>query len=258
MNTYAFITGSSSGIGQDMAKILAQRGYNIILHGRNELALQSLKLELVNQYRIKCEYILVDLCLENSAEVLIDYLKNFSIEVFISNAGIGVPGNFHESKLSDELAMTTLHVTTVIKLAKYFVQTFSKNKKGFMLNVSSLYAFFPVPKQSLYAATKSFQHSFFLSLHKESQMSKLGINISSLCPGLTYSSFRTRQGKKEQHSIVGLSSYAVAQIAIDGLFENKKIIVPGFFNKMMSLVIPILPTFLGLSIIYKMNKQRGF
>lgn len=258
MNTYAFITGSSSGIGLDMAKILAIKGYNIVLHGRNELALKKIKQDLINEFQIKCEYVIADLSKDTGAEILIDFLKSYPVEVFISNAGIGVPGNFHETQLLDELAMTTLHVTSVIKLSKYFVQSFTQKKKGYILNVSSLYAFFPVPKQSLYSATKTFQHSFFLSLHKESKMSKLGINISSLCPGLTYSSFRTRQGKKEQHSVVGLSSFSVAQIAINGLFSNKKTIVPGFFNKMMSLVMPVLPTSIGLSIIYKMNKQRGF
>lgn len=257
MKPYALITGSSSGIGQDMALILASKGYNILLHGRNENALKALQAKINNE-EVKCEYVIQDLCESNSVEEIITKIKDYPIEVFISNAGIGIPGNFVDNNLDDELKMTNLHVISIIKLTKYFIQNFSKMNKGYILNVSSLYAFFPVPKQSLYAATKTFQHSFFLSLHKEVQMAQKKIHISSLCPGLTYSQFRTRQGKDEQQSIVGLSSYQVAQIAIEGLFKNKKVIIPGFFNKLMALVIPILPYSIGLSIIYKINKQRGF
>lgn len=258
MKPYAFITGSSSGIGLELARCLAAMNYQIILHGRNIDALEAACSDIKKTYSTECLYFSAELSNPHETQNLIEKLKQFKIEVFVSNAGIGVPGNFFETNLENELSMCELHVMSVVRLSKYFMQEFAKNKKGHILNVSSLYSYFPVPKQSLYAATKSFQHSFFLSLHKEAKMAGLGVNISSLCPGLTYSNFRIRQGKQEKKSFVGLSATKVAAIALDGLFKNKCVIIPGIFNKIMALLIPLLPVESGLSIIYKMNKQRGF
>lgn len=255
---YAFITGSSSGIGESFAKQLASENYNIILHGRNELNLKRIQREIIEKYKVKCEYIILDLSSTITISQLDNLLSSFNITTFISNAGLGVAGYFNETSLDDELKVSNLHVNSIIVLTKYFITKFKVAKEGRILNISSLYAFFPVPKQSIYAATKTFQHSFFLSIHKEMKMQFPLIKISSVCPGLTYSNFRIRQGKQEKSSIVGMSSLQVCKIALKGLDKNQAEILPGFFAKMMSIVIPLLPRSFALSIIYQMNKQRGF
>ncbi len=259
MKKYAFITGSSSGIGKAMAFELAAMGYCPILHGRNHHALTEVKKLIEGKYKdLECETLIANLSEPNETENLIKKLSLFNIEVFISNAGFGIPGNFEATDIANEEEMISTHVTSVVKLSKYFYQNFAKKEKGYILNTSSLYSYFPVPKQSMYGATKAFQHSFFLALHQEARLNRPHIFISSLCPGLTYSNFRISQGKKEKKSVVGMEASAVAKIAINGLFRNKAVIVPGVFGKMMAFVIPKLPIGIQLSIIYNMNKQRGF
>lgn len=262
--TYVLVTGSTSGIGLEMARNFAKRGHNIILHGRKEEVLKQNCSAIKNEFKVDCTYLISDLAKLGAVEILTKQLDAFDINIFISNAGIGVDGNFTNTPLEDEIALAHLQVTNVIALTKYFINRFKevkaedKNKEKYILNVSSLYAFFPVPKQIIYASTKSFQLSFFSGLHFECVMHNPHIHISSLCPGLTYSNFRTRHGKKEKYSVIGLSCERVAQIAIKDLFRHRPIIVPGLYNKIIASIMTLLPMKVKLSIIYKINKGRGY
>ncbi|EQC43907.1 SDR family oxidoreductase [Bacteriovorax sp. Seq25_V] len=259
MEKYALITGSSSGIGKAMAFELAKHGYSPLLHGRNIVELEKTRAEILGKHpSLKCEIIQANLSVENEIDKLISKIQNYDIEVFISNAGFGIPGNFENTELLAEETMISTHVSAIVKLTKYFYKSCANKERGYILNTSSLYSFFAVPKQSMYGATKAFQHSFFMALHQEAKLNRPHIYISSLCPGLTYSNFRISQGKKEKKSIVGMEAHEVATIAINSLFKNKPVIIPGIFSKMMAFVIPKLPIALQLSIIYNMNKQRGF
>ena len=245
---WALITGSSSGIGKELAITISNIGYHIILHGRDESALQEVKAKIATNVEI----IVCDLTSENALRLILEKTKDKNIEILVNNAGFGVGGDFKQTQLQDELDLIEVNVIFPIKLTK---ELLNKQQLKYILNTSSLYSYFPVPKQAIYGASKAFKHSFSLAIAKENPE----IIISSLCPGLTYSKFRTRQGKEEKHyPFIGLSSKQVAHIAVRGMLNGKKEIVPGVFSKMMATLIPKLPTSIGLWLIEKMNAGRGY
>ena len=254
-NTWALITGASSGIGRSLSLELAKKEYNVILHGRNTTELQSLSDKIQQDYRVKTKVVELDLDNKNLAP-LFEACEGKDIQVLVNNAGFGVGGNFADTDLSKELSMVHVHIDAVMRLTKFILFRMDKDSDNYILNVSSLYSFFPVPKQAIYSASKTFIHNFSLALSEE--FAKTKITIFSLCPGLTYSKFRTRQSKPEKKMFVGMTSDEVAHVAIKKLFKRKIIIVPGLFNNLMRFIIPKLPTKLGLKIIHQMNKQRGF
>lgn len=253
---WALITGSTSGIGKAIARELANKGYNIILHGRNQEELDSSSLSLTKSYGIKCLPLNLDLAQQNSSQRILQEIKSLNITILVNNAGFGVPGSFDKTLLDDEIKMAQVHVIFPMQITKHFAKAFKDKREGHILNVSSLYSFFPVPRQSIYGATKAFQHSFSLALYKE--LKEFNVHVSSLCPGLTYSKFRTRQGHTEKKHAMGLSSEAVAKIAIKGLFRKKPIIVPGKFNRLTAFLMPRLPIEWTLKLIDKMNRKRGY
>jgi short-subunit dehydrogenase len=256
MKGWALVTGSSSGIGRAIARELALRGYPIILHGRNVSALDEVEKDIRSISTVETTILTNDLSDSQQVSKLIEVIEERDIEIIINNAGFGVAGAYSDSPLQDELAMVEVHINTPMKIIKAALPKMKAKKKGYILNVASLYAYFSVPKQSIYGASKAFQHSYSLALNEE--LKDEGVIVSSLCPGLTYSNFRIRQGKAEKEHIVGMTSDAVAKIAINELFKGRISIVPGFFNKFMSKFIPRLPDRLALMIIHKMNKGRGF
>jgi short-subunit dehydrogenase len=252
---WALITGASSGIGRAIAIELAYRGYNILLHGRNEKDLGEVETEIHEKTQAKAQKVLLDLDSKDLAP-LFSACEDKEIRVLVNNAGFGVGGDFCNTDLSRELSMVNVHISAVMKLTKFFLYRMDRNKENYILNVSSLYSFFPVPKQAVYSASKAFTHNFSLALSEE--LAQSNITVTSLCPGLTYSKFRTRQGKQEKMLPVGMTSQAVAKIAVKQMLKGKVVIVPGLFNKFMRFFIPILPNKIGLKIIHRMNKQRGF
>lgn len=255
MKNWALITGASSGIGLAIAKELAKRNYNLIIHGRNELALNKLKSEL-DSSNIEIKIITADLSVMEETKALIQEVRDLPLSIFINNAGFGVAGDYEQTNLDEEFALTNTLVSSPMYMTKELIPILKNSPESYILNVSSLYAFFAVPKQAIYGAAKAFQHSFSKALTRE--LSHTTISVSSLCPGLTYSQFRTRQGKNEKKHFVGLTSEEVAKIAMNKMFAKKVTIVPGFFNKFMSIVIPNLPDRWAIAIIHKMNSSRGF
>ena len=259
IKNWALITGSSAGIGKAIASIMAQRGYNLFIHGRDLKNLEDTKAELEQAHNIQVRTISSDLSSNEGALKIIETIeqtKDCHIEVLVNNAGFGVAGTFLNTDLNSELEMVSTHVNSTIILTKHFSKLMKLKSKGYILTVSSLYSFFPVPRQAIYGATKAFEHSFSKALHKE--LKEFNINCTSLCPGLTYSRFRTRQGHTEQKRAIGMSSEEVARLGVDGLFKNKAQVVPGAFNKFTSYIMTRLPIKLSLFAIDKMNSSRGY
>lgn len=244
---WALITGSSSGIGEALSYEFARHGFNIILHGRNKDELERVK----NNIKTQSKIIVLDLTKADALKELLKSVENLNIKVLVNNAGFGVSGDFKNTSLEHELDLIKVNIDIPVTLTKEFIK---KSSLKYILNTSSLYSYFPVPKQSIYGASKAFLHSFTLAIANENPE----LSISSLCPGLTYSKFRTRHGKDEKYYPVGLTSEQVAKVAVKGLFKKKKEIVPGLFNKIMAFTIPKLPANFGLSIIRKMNSSRGY
>ena len=211
--------------------------------------------DLEKEYNVDVEIVTAELSDDEQLDDLINKVKHRDINLLVNNAGFGVAGTFDKTDLASELDLVKVVVTAPMKITKALLPSLERVSDSYILNVSSLYSYFSVPKQAIYGASKAFQHSFSLALTEE--LRDKGVYVSSLCPGLTYSNFRIRQGKPEKKHIVGMTSEEVAAIAIKGLFKKKPSIIPGFFNKIMSYVIPSLTDRLALRAIFKMNSSRG-
>ena len=250
---WAFVTGSSDGIGKSIALELDSKGYNLILHGRDKEKIKEVSSHLKNTHK----EIILDLNKKDAHQEIINFftVNNLELEILVNNAGFGVFGDFKDSNTEEEINLIQMQISFTIYLTKYFINK-TKKRPFYILNVSSLYSFFPVPKQSVYAASKAFLHSFSLALYYELKGSE--IYVSDLCPGLTKSNFRQRQGKKESFNFFILSATRVAREGVRGLFKKNPVIIPGLVFKIMVFTIPKLPSSLRLYLIYKMNSKRGF
>lgn len=226
----ALITGASSGLGRDMARVLSSMGYDIIAVARREEALLELKAELKTEVTVvKC-----DLSKEEECMALSRYAKE--TDILINNAGFGVFGEFTESELSSELKMIDTNVRAVHILSKIFVKEFKKRGSGHILNVASLAAFFPGPLFSGYYASKAYVLRLSQGIAEELGKEKSKVKISVLCPGPVHTGFEEASGVSfgsgtEKMKGMILESRPVAEYAIKKMFSGKEVIVPGFLMK---------------------------
>ncbi len=217
----ALITGASSGLGRDMARALAQRGYDLVLVARREERLHQLAAELSVQTQIIC----ADLSDEHAVYQVYEQVRGEDLEVVINNAGFGLFGTFADTSLDTELSMIDVNIRTVHILTKLFLQDFVKQNRGYILNVASAAGFLAGPLMSTYYATKNYVLRLTQAIHEELRQSGSAVHISALCPGPVDTEFNDIA--QVRFSLKGLQSPAVANFAIRGLFAGKCILIPG-------------------------------
>ena len=173
----AVITGASSGLGREMAKVLSEKGYDIVAVARRVERLEELKRELTTNVEVLC----LDITASESIKIICSYLDDS--DVFINNAGFGVYGDFCSSDLERELELIDTNIKALHILTKCAVKKFKEKNKGYILNVSSIAAFFPGPKFSSYYASKSYVLRLTQALCEELKQERSNIKVSVLCPG---------------------------------------------------------------------------
>ncbi|WP_194972953.1 SDR family NAD(P)-dependent oxidoreductase [Aquiflexum lacus] len=196
MKEYILITGASSGIGYEMAKILAQKKYNLILVARSIQKLEQLQKYLVERDQVEVQFIPKDLSNPQNAMELYDEIKfkNLIVTHLVNNAGFGGYGDFVETSLDHELDMVNLNISSLMVLNKLFGRDMSKRKSGRIMNVASILSFLPFPYYSVYSATKSFVLAFSQTVAAELEDS--GVIVTTLCPGTVETPFHTPEMRK--------------------------------------------------------------
>ena len=244
-NSYALVTGATSGIGLEISKDLAKRGYNLILVARTKDRLDSLSLELASEYNIDCDFFPSDLTLINSPNEIYEYTsqKKYNVNILINNAGYALPNAFHENSLEDEEKCLRVLGTSVIALTKKYINDMISNGGGKIMIVSSVAAFAPASSlQSLYGPVKTFMNRFSESL---SFYNKYGITSTAVCPGYTVTNFHTASGvQAEMDSVPGFlkkSAKRIAQEGVDAMFKGKKVNVPTKTWKVIVFLLKIIP-----------------
>ena len=149
----ALITGASSGIGKDIAKVLAKKGYDLVLVARDENRLEQVKEEL-KVYKVEIESIVMDLSKEENCKELHKKVNN--IDVLINNAGFGDCGNFTKTSLDKEISMIQTNIIAYHILTKLYLIDMKAKGEGKILNVASIAGFMPGPLMSTYYATKAY------------------------------------------------------------------------------------------------------
>lgn len=246
----ALITGASSGIGRDMAIILSNMGYDLILVARRQDKLDELKVELPTA----AENICLDLSSEESCYSLYEQTKNQSIDILINNAGFGLFGAFDQTDLNTELRMIDTNIRAVHILTKLFLKDFKRKNSGYILNVASSAAFLPGPLLSGYYATKAYVLRITQAIYEELRREGSRVYIGALCPGPVETEFDKTAMVK--FSVKGLSSEYVARYAIKQMFKRKLTIVPGITMKLARFFERFVPDKPLLRFAYRMQKRK--
>lgn len=246
----ALITGASTGIGRDMARILHKNGAELYLVARNSKLLEELKSELCGSPTI----ISMDLSVEENCKKLYEMLKDQKIDVLINNAGFGAFGDFADIPLERELNMVDLNIKALHILTKLFLSDFVEKNHGYILNVASAAAFLPGPLMATYYATKAYVMRYTLALHEELRRKKSSVYVGALCPGPVDTEFNKNAGVN--FNLSSLNCTYVAEYAIQKMFKRKLIIIPGLTIKLGTFFQKFLPQRLLLKISYGIQHQK--
>ena len=246
----ALVTGASSGIGYEISKYLAKRGYDIIVVARNRQALENLKKEIKTNVQIIC----MDLSVVDNCVKLYENFKDENIDVLINNAGFGMYGNFDILDMNKEIEMINVNILACDILTKLFLKDMKKRDSGYILNVGSIAGFMPGPLMSSYYASKSYVVKLTQAIRKELKKSKSGVSVSVLCPGPVNTNFNNTAGVK--FAVRPLSSEYVAKYAVDMLFKKKLVIVPGFTIKLARFFSKFTPDNILAEITYYIQTKK--
>lgn len=244
------ITGASSGLGAEFARILAKQGHDLILVARRKKKLEDLAKELNTNVKI----INMDVSSTYNCMELYNQVKKEKIDILINNAGFGMFGKFDETKIDKELDMIDLNIKTVHTLTKLFLKDFKKRDSGYILNVASLAGFMPGPLMSTYYSTKAYVLNLTTAINEELKKDCSNVYIGALCPGPVDTEFN--DVAKVEMKLKSLSSEYVANYAIKKMFKDKKVIVPGITNKFVVCFSKILPLDIMLKLSYRNQKKK--
>ena len=248
---FALITGASSGIGREMARLLARQGYHVILVARRGKRLASLKDELETRYCIQAIALEYDLSIPEQCIRLFEDTKKYPIGIVINNAGFGKAGSFEDISLQDELSMIQTNISAVVTLTKLFAKHMDR---GRILNVASIAGFYKTPMMSTYGASKSYVLSFSRSINYELKRAKKPIRVSVLCPGPVKTEFNQVAGAGNDLS--SISAYKGAKIAIDVSLKGKEVIIPGTQTKLMRYLSKLAPDCITLPLEYYIQSKK--
>ena len=223
----ALITGESSGIGREMARILASRGRDLIIAARSTDKLNALKAELSN---VNVRVITIDLSREQDAIDLYEHLQEENIDMLINNAGFGAYGAFEDVPLSRELELIHTNVCSLHILTKLFLLDMTARGGGTILNVGSMAGFSAGPKLSSYYASKNYVVRLTEAIHEELRRKNSKVKISVLCPGPVDTNFNN--AANVQFSVGGLDPHYVAEYALKQAEKGKMVIIPGLMMKL--------------------------
>ena len=246
----ALITGASSGIGKNMAYVLANKGIDLILVARNKDELLKIKANV----KVNVEVIELDLLKEKNVFKLYEMCKDRNIDILINNAGFGLFGLFTETDLARELEMINLNIKAYHILTKLFLKDFVEKDNGYILNVASSAGFMAGPRLSTYYATKNYVLKLTMAINEELRQSGSNVVVSALCPGPVNTNFnKVAHG---EFSIKEASSKYVAEYAINKLFKKKMIIIPTFRIKLGIFLLRILPYRIQLIYCYHIQGKK--
>jgi len=253
---YALVTGGTSGIGYELAKLLAKDGFNLVIAARNQGELSLVSKEFTKQYGIEVITISKDLFNPESAFELYDEIqsKNITIDILVNDAGQGQYGEFIDTDIRKELSIINLNISSLVVLTKLFLKDMVKKGSGKILNLSSVASKAPGPWQSVYHGTKAFVQSFTEAVRSEVKDS--GVTVTALLPGATATDFFYKADMLDSKIVKDGKLGSAEDVAKDGykaLMDGDDMVISGFKNKAQVAMGNITP---DAKLADKMKKQQ--
>lgn len=252
----ALVTGASSGIGAELARILAEKGYDLILVARRKDRLDKLQKDLEKKHGVSIQVFALDLLRPQAIEKLYSAVreKNIAVDVLVNNAGFGMKGDVTDADPICLADMIQLNVTVLTLLSRYFGKDMQERGAGHILQISSVGAFQPSPYMSVYCATKAYVLSFGEAFSYE--LKPHGVHVTTVYPGVTETEFFdvANFNPPSLARNTGMSARQVAEISLNALFAGKVSVIPGAMNKLNSFLVGVLPRFLTTRVVGKMLK----
>lgn len=236
------ITGASAGIGAALARVFAGKGHQLVLVARREAKLAAVADSVAATSQTPPHLIPLDLTAPDAADRLADELrlKGLAPEFVVNNAGFGLVGPAAELDRAEQLAMIDLNVRLLTDLSLRFLDSVERMRGG-ILNVGSVASFVPGPNNAVYHATKAYVLSFSEALHWE--LKPKGVRVTALCPGPVETEFQARANMPSDYfpRMLKRSAERVARDGYEGLMRGQRLVVPGFANKVATVLPRMLP-----------------
>ncbi len=252
--TAALITGASSGIGYELAKLCARDHRHVVLVARSTAKLTQFADELQRQFGISARPMALDLAVPLAPQFLFDQLRRegIAVDVLMNNAGYGVLGEFSKIPLEESLGQIQLNVSTLTHLTRLFVGPMIERRRGRILNVASTAGFQPGPLMAVYYATKAYVISFSEALANELKDS--GVTVTCLCPGATDTGFQGRAGTENTvlfQKFRPMDAKTVARDGYRGLMSGKTMVISGLKNRLLAESVRFAPRRMVAAILRK-------
>src|SRR5712692_2619625 len=255
--SYALVTGASRGLGKYFARALAARQQNLALVARNSDRLMRLAADFEKTHGIRAEALALDLAIPGAGERLAQQLKDrgMKIDLLVNNAGFGEQGEFLRLPLARQLEMITLQNATTVELTYKLLSAMIEQKRGGIINVSSMAGFQPIPYATIYSATKSFLTTFSLAL--EAEMRRYKVAVVTVCPGrLRADPEEPEEGERKQVPGGEQTHEEVVQSALQKLDRGGGLVIPGAMNKFAAFAVAFVPRSRLARLIGKLTKKQ--
>jgi uncharacterized protein len=247
----ALITGASSGIGAELAKLCAADGYDVILVARQRAALEDLAFNLSKTHGIAARALIADLADATAPRTIFE--STGAVDILINNAGFGLRGAYTETDWEAEARMIQVNITALAHLTKLYLPGMTERRSGRILNVASTAAFVPGPFMAMYYSSKAFVVSFSLAIANELQGT--GVTLTVLCPGVTRTNFFETAGTANTGVLKGptMSAADVAREGYAAMMAGKAEIIAGSRNRWMILGTRLAPRRMLARIARRLN-----
>jgi short-subunit dehydrogenase len=257
-NQYVLVTGATSGIGYELAKVFAENGYNLILVARTTEDLEKTANELSAGFGVQVTSIAKDLFEPDAAFELYNEVKarNITVNILVNDAGQGVYGPFTESDIHRQIKIIQLNVISLTALTYLFLKDMVARNEGKILQLASVVSEIPAPLQAVYGGTKAYVLSLTEALINE--VKETDVIITALQPGATDTDFFNKAGAQNSRIVQESKLSDPASVARDGynaLMKGDDKVVSGLKNKVQSLMSNIMPDTMLAENMYKQSEE---
>lgn len=255
----ALVTGASGGIGEELARLFAADGHDLVLVARSLDKLARLAEEMEAKHGVAARVLVSDLARPEAPQEIFEELKSagVTVDALVNNAGFGSYGLFAETDLKSELELLQVNVVALTHLSKLFLPGMLARRRGYLMNVASTAAFQPGPLMAVYYASKAYVLSLSEALANE--CAGTGVVVSALCPGPTETGFVAAAGMGDSKLFdrAVMDARTVAVEGYRGLLHGKTIVIPGFRNNLLARSIGFFPRNLVTKVVRGIQEKRN-